>query len=126
MSMMVDVLDRYRRDRTFEIDQVAERQRERLLDVLGRQGTQATELAESASHIAAATRDIAVQESRMAAVADWALPAIVEHLASAAERLGGVEEMLANPRETASSECYRGWNLRAGLRVVGGSSPQRP
>jgi biotin carboxyl carrier protein len=107
MSMMVDVLDRYRRDRTFEINQVAERQRERLLDVLGRQGTQATDLAESASHIAAATRDIAVEVSRMAAVADWTLPAIVEHLALAAERLGGVEEMLANPRETASSECYR-------------------
>lgn len=112
--MIVDVLDRYRRDREFEIAEVGERQRERLLDVLGRQSTHAAAAAESASHIAAAThdiasasRDIAVQVSRMAAVADWALSAIVEHLALVAEHLGGVEEMLANPRETAAAEYYR-------------------
>jgi tetratricopeptide (TPR) repeat protein len=107
MSLLSDVLDRYRRDRTFEIAEVSERQRERLLDVLGRQGAQAADLARSASHIASATQDIAVDVSRMAAVADWALPAIVEYLTLTAERLGGIEQMLANPAETAAAEFYR-------------------
>lgn len=107
MSLLPDVLDRYRRDRTFEIAEVSERQRERLLAELGRQGAQAADFARSASEIASATQDIAVEVSRMAAVADVALPAIVEHLALAAERLGGVEQMLARPEETAAAEFYR-------------------
>jgi lipoprotein NlpI len=111
MSLLPDVIDRYRRDREFEIAEVSERQRERLLEMLGNQSAQAAELAQSASHIAGATlgtaQSIAVAVSRMAAVADWAMPAIVEHLTLAAERLGGVEQMLANPTETAAAEFYR-------------------
>jgi tetratricopeptide (TPR) repeat protein len=87
------MLDRYRRDREYEIAEASVRQRERLVNELANQ--------------AAATEDVAMEVSRMAAVADWALPAIVEHLALTAEHLGGVERMLANPTETAAAEFYR-------------------
>lgn len=107
MSLLPDVIDRYRRDREFEIAEVSERQRERLLNVWGPEGAKAADLVQSASQISGATQSIAVAVSGMAAVADWAMPAIVEHLALAAERLGGVEQMLANPTETAAAEFYR-------------------
>ena len=94
------MLDRYRRDREYEIAEASVRQRERLVNELANQ-TAATE------HVAIATEDVAIEVSRMAAVADWALPAIVEHLALTAEHLGGVERMLANPTETAAAEFYR-------------------
>jgi hypothetical protein len=107
MSSLPDVIDRYRRERAFQIAEVSERQRERLLEVLGNQSAQAAELAQSAGRLVGTTQDIAAEVSRMAAVADWAFPAIVEHLALTAERLGGVEQMLANPAETAAAEFYR-------------------
>jgi hypothetical protein len=87
------MLDRYRRDREYEIAEESVRQRERLINELVKQ--------------VAGTEDVAMEVSRMAAVADWALPAIVEHLALTAEHLGGVERMMANPTETAAAEFYR-------------------
>ena len=107
MSSLPNVIERYRRERAFQIAEVSERQRDRLLEVLGDQSAQAAELAQSAGRLVGATQDVAAEVSRMAAVADWAFPAIVEHLALTAERLGGVEQMLANPAETAAAEFYR-------------------
>jgi hypothetical protein len=107
MSSLPDVVDRYRQERAFQIAEISERQREQLLKGLGDQSAQAAELAQSAEHLAGTTRYIAAEVSRMAAVADWALPAIVEHLALTAERLGGVEQMLAKPAETEAAEFYR-------------------
>ncbi|HEX2744574.1 MAG TPA: hypothetical protein VHN16_09250 [Streptosporangiaceae bacterium] len=107
MSSLPDIVDRYRQERAFQIAEISERQRDHLLKVLGDQSAQGAELAQSARRLAGATQDIAAEISRMAAVADWAFPAIVEHLALTAERLGGVEQMLANPAETAAAEFYR-------------------
>jgi hypothetical protein len=45
--------------------------------------------------------------ARLAAVSERALPAIVEHLALTADRLGSIAEILANPTETAAAEFYR-------------------
>jgi tetratricopeptide (TPR) repeat protein len=98
--MIMDSIERYKRDKEFQIAEASERQREHLL-----QEFQVQALA--ASRIALATEDVAAEISRMAAIADWALPAIAEHLAMSAERLGGIEQMLANPTETAAAEYYR-------------------
>ncbi len=103
----MDFFERYRRDRAFAIAEVSERQRERLLEALGRQGDQAADLLQSAWHIASTVDDIAVEVSRMAAVADWTLPAIVEHLALTADHLGGLEQMVSRPEETKAAEQYR-------------------
>ena len=96
----MDWFVRYRRDREFEIAEASERQRERMVDQLQAQAVAAERTAWSAE-------SIAIQVSRIAATADWALPAIAEHLAATAERLGGIEQMLANPTETAAAEFYR-------------------
>jgi tetratricopeptide (TPR) repeat protein len=103
MSLMLDV-ERYRRDRamerSLEIEEASVVQRECLTNEMRRQ----TALLLDDTTV---TEDIADEISRMAAVADWALPSIVEHLASTAERLGGVAQMLANPTENAAAEFYR-------------------
>ncbi|EWM19793.1 hypothetical protein [Kutzneria sp. 744] len=51
----------------------------------------------------AVARDVA----RLAAVADQALPAIIGQLSAAAERLGLIEHVLANPSQTAGDELFR-------------------
>ena len=45
--------------------------------------------------------------ARLVAVADDALPAIVEHIALAAQRLGGMKAALVSPSETAAAELFR-------------------
>jgi len=85
MSMMSD-LERYRRESEMKrMAEISERQRDQVIS---------------------ATEEIASGIGRMAAVADWALPSIVEHLALTAEKLGGIEQMLANPTQTAAAEFY--------------------
>jgi hypothetical protein len=114
MSIQHD-LERYRRERaaerSLEIAEDSLGQRERLIAEIGRQSAHLlrdTEaLVATTSRSAGAAEDVADEISRMAATADWALPSIVEHLAATAERLGGVEQMLASPTETASAELYR-------------------
>jgi hypothetical protein len=102
-----DVVARYRRDREYEIAVASERQRDHLIEVLGKQAYEASRGANVLEEMAASVDDLSSDLARVAAVADWALPAIVEHLALTAERVGGMEQMLANPSETAAAELYR-------------------
>ena len=104
---LMDSVHRYRQDREFEIAEKSESQRERLLEVQGLQAASVSRTAAAAEDAASAVEGLGVEISRMAAVADWAMPSIVEHLALTAERLGGIEQMLANPTETAAAEFYR-------------------
>jgi tetratricopeptide (TPR) repeat protein len=98
--MITDVVERYRREREFQIAETSERQRDDLNHL-------ALTQAETAARGASAAEAMALQLSRMAAVADWTLPEIAEHLALTADRLGGIEQMLASPTETAATEYYR-------------------
>lgn len=110
MSIMRD-LERYRRevsmDRSLAIAEHASEQRDRLIAEMGAQAERTFDASWDVSRIAQASETLASEMSRMAAVADWALPSIVEHLAATAERLGGVAEMLANPTQTGAAELYR-------------------
>ncbi len=62
--------------------------------------------------------------ARMVVMADWALPEIIGSLATVAERLGGIEQMMASPEETRAAEYYR-TGSQALVRAGTAGSPAR-
>jgi hypothetical protein len=74
---------------------------------LDRLGAHGQRTAASLSAIEWSAESTAADVARLASVVDSAVPAIIDQLAVAAERLGGVEDLLANPSATASAELYR-------------------
>ncbi len=105
MSLSSD-LQRYRRDRDMQ----------RSLEIAEQSLVHASALDSTSRNSAMLAEQIADDISRMAAVADWAMGSIAEHLADTADRLGGIEQMLASPTETAAAEFYRrgSFALRSG------------
>ena len=92
----------------------AQRQREQMIGHLAEHAEQASRqmdhLVAMEADISAVARSVGgMQEdiARLGALADWALPNIVKQLAVGAERLGNIEEMVANPSQTSAAEMYR-------------------
>ena len=81
--------------------------RERLLEATQSNADQSGRSAASLSAVESSAESTAADVARLASVVDSAVPAILDQLALAAERLGGVEDLLANPTATASAELYR-------------------
>jgi tetratricopeptide (TPR) repeat protein len=96
------IIDRMDRQRLLD-----EYQRAEAIDRMDRQVTGISELARILSGVESDASVMQADLARLLAVADQALPAIVEQLALAAQQLGTVEQLLANPTETAAMEQFR-------------------
>jgi hypothetical protein len=99
-------LRRYR-EWLFDAVSHADHQLGTIVDRIDQQVANTSQLLAGVAGVEANSDAIAADVARLAAVADRALPAIVEYLSFAAERLGGIDQMLANPTETAAAEFYR-------------------
>jgi hypothetical protein len=86
---------------------IDEYQKAQILDRLDGEVANTAQINQVLTDVSSILGGVESDVARLAAVADQALPAIVEHLALNADRLGGIEQMLANPTETASAEFYR-------------------
>jgi len=87
--------------------QFNEHQRAQIIDRMDQHVVGMSELAGMLSGVESSVGAIEGDLARLVAVTDEALPAIVEHIALVAKRLGGIEEMLASPTETAATELFR-------------------
>jgi hypothetical protein len=96
------IIDRMDRQRL-----LSELQHEQAMEQAAQQATATSGLTGILGIVSESVGAIENNVARLAAVSERALPAIVEHLALTAERLGSIGEILANPTETAAAEFYR-------------------
>jgi len=84
-----------------------EYQRLQIIDGIERQAAATSRVAASMEAAEASVAFIESGVARLAAVADHAVPVIVDHLGLTAERLGNIEQILSSPTENAAAELYR-------------------
>lgn len=119
---IVNVLSELERWRERQLDEYRHAQiidrmdQQRLLDeyrraqAIDRMDEQNAALSRLGSILADTGRSVGLIQSdiaRLLAVTDRALPIIVDYLALVSHRLGGIEQMLASPRETEAWELFR-------------------
>jgi hypothetical protein len=96
------IIDRMDRQRL-----LGEYQQAQTTDQLSRQGEHLSRLAAILADVDDSLGIIESDIGRLLAVTDWALPAIVDHLALTSSRLASIERILASPKETEAWEQFR-------------------